>query len=105
MKASGAIDTQHLEITAASFSAQPFGVNSQGFRMQEARVEGAFAGRFDSSDVARLQIEKLLVQAESFALTAKDSATADGAGREGKAAFRLEPKRLMSAMGTQGPDT
>jgi translocation and assembly module TamB len=100
LKAIGAIDMKHVEITTANFSAQPLAIRSEGFSIRESRVEGSFNGRFDSSDVARLQVEKLLVQAESFALTAKDSATAGGLGREGKAAFRLEPKRLMSAMNT-----
>jgi translocation and assembly module TamB len=98
LKATGAIDTKHVEITTASFSAQPLTLRGEGFAMRESRVEGSFNGRFDSSDVAKLQVEKLLVQAESFALTAKDSASVNGVGREGKAAFRLEPKRLMSAM-------
>ncbi len=100
LKAIGAIDTKHVEITTANFSAQPLAIRGDGFSMRESRVEGSFNGRFDSSDVAKLQVEKLLVQAESFALTAKDSASANGVGREGKAAFRLEPKRLMSAMNT-----
>ncbi len=100
LKASGAIDTTHVEITSANFSAQPLSVAAQSFRLREPRVEGSFQGRFDSSDIARTQVEKLLVQAESFALTAKDSAAANGVGREGKAAFRVEPRRMMSAMNT-----
>ncbi|MDZ4847661.1 MAG: hypothetical protein SGI77_00060 [Pirellulaceae bacterium] len=98
LQANGAIDMQHLEITGATFSAQPLTVSSPSFRVREARVEGTFSGRVDTNDIARLQVEKLLVQAESFALTAKDSASLDGVGREGKAAFRIEPKRMMSAI-------
>ncbi len=59
--------------------------------MRESRVEGSFNGRFDSSDVAKLQVEKLLVQAESFALTAKDSASTNAVGREGKPLFASNP--------------
>lgn len=98
LNANGAIDMQHVEITAATFSAQPFAINSPSFRIRESRVEGSFAGRVDTNDIARLQVEKLLVQAESFALTAKDAASLDGVSREGKAAFRLEPKRLLTAV-------
>ncbi len=97
-EANGALDMQHAEITAVTFSAQPLAINSSSFRVRESRVEGSFAGRMDTSDIARLQVETLLVQAESFALTAKDSAALDGKGREGKAAFRIEPKRLLTAV-------
>jgi hypothetical protein len=102
LKASGAVDTQHIEITSANFAAQPLVVAGQGFKLREPRVEGTFQGRFDSSDAARTQVEQLLVQAESFALTAKDSAA--GSGREGKAAFRIEPRRMMTAMNMNSSD-
>ncbi len=98
LNAQGAIDMQHAEITAATFSSQPLAINSPSFRIREPRVEGTFAGRVDTNDIARLQIEKLLVQAESFSLNAKDSAAASGSGREGKAAFRIEPQRLLNAV-------
>ena len=98
LTAQGAIDMQHVEITAATFNAQPLAINSPSFRIRETRVEGSFVGRMDTSDIARLQVETLLVQAESFALSAKDAASLDGVGREGKAAFRIEPKRLLTAV-------
>jgi translocation and assembly module TamB len=96
--AQGAVDMVHAEVTSANFKAKSFSVNGDGYRVREPVIEGTFAGRVDTSDIARLQVDNLQVQASSFALTARDSATADGRGRQGKAAFRIDPSRMMSSI-------
>jgi len=103
--AQGAVDMVHAVVTAASFKAKSFSLNGDGYRVREPVIEGNFAGRVDTSDIARLQVDNLQVQAASFALTAKDSATADGAGRQGKAAFRIDPSRIMNSIETTPSST
>ena len=98
--AQGAVDMVHAEITAANFKAKSFNLAGDGYRVREPIIEGTFTGRVDTSDIARLQVDNLQVQASSFALTAKDSAGPNGIGRQGKAAFRVDPSRIMNSIET-----
>jgi hypothetical protein len=53
----------------------------------------------DTSDIARTQVDSLLVQSESFALQAQDAAIPEKAlARDGQAVFRMAPNRLMSSI-------
>lgn len=98
----GAADKQHLEVLSAQWNAKAFSVKGNGFALNEPEMQGEFKGRFDSRELANLVVDQLTVQAISFALTAKDSAIPATAGRQGMAAFRIDPTRMMSAIDTGG---
>ncbi|MFN7733649.1 MAG: hypothetical protein ACK5OB_17260 [Pirellula sp.] len=101
LEATGGIDANHLEITRVDWTTEPFRVTTQGMTLQEARMLGRFAGRVDTQNIARLKVDDLLVQSESFALQAQDAVAANNpSAREGKAAFRIDPSRMMSSMQT-----
>ncbi len=98
IEARGQVDLAHAEITAANWSAAPLTVRTNGMVLQEQQVKGEFAGRVDSQAIQRLQVDKLLVTSSSFGISAIDAPSPTGSGRQGKAAFRIDPKRLMAAM-------
>ncbi len=64
VKAQGAVDMNHLEVTAATFSAKQFAMKNASFQVREPLVQGTFAGRVDTNDFARLKVDNLLVQAD-----------------------------------------
>jgi translocation and assembly module TamB len=66
--------------------------------LQESRMVGKFQGRFDSSNLANLQVDNLLVRADSFAVQAQDQATGVGGARKGQAAFRVDPSRMIASI-------
>ena len=94
----GAIDTKHVELTTADWVSEPFQIASGDTVFQESKMIGKFQGRFDSSDLAKLQVDQLLVRADSFAIQAQDQASADATGRRGQAAFRVDPARMMTSV-------
>lgn len=94
----GAIDTKHVELTTADWVSEPFQVTSGETVFQESKMIGKFQGRFDSSDLAKLQVDQLIVRADSFAVQAQDQANPDASGRRGQAAFRVDPARMMTSV-------
>ncbi len=74
---------------------QPFEMSNSQVQVAESQMVGNFKGRVDTSDIARLMIEKLEVQATSFSLGATDAAAPDGSGsRIGRAGFIADLGRL-----------
>ncbi len=57
-------------------------------------MQGEFNGRVDSQDISRLQVDKLIVQASSLPFPRKMQPSTNGGvgGRQGQAAFRVDPK-------------
>lgn len=98
----GAIDHRHLEVSMVDWTAEPFQVTSGTTALQESRMVGKFQGKFDSSNLANLQVDNLLVRADSFAIQAQDQAVGGSGSRKGQAAFRVDPSRLIASMQT-GP--
>ena len=99
LDANGALDMNHLEVTQANFVTEPFMVKSGDTFFREARMVGKFNGRIDTQNIARLQVDNLLIQSESFALQAKDEAVPNRElARQGQAGYRIDPSRLMSAI-------
>ena len=102
--ASGRIDTSHLELLQANWRSQPFEVGMSGSRLVEPEMVGNFEGRIDTSDLTRLAIEKLVVQAHSFSLTAADTASPKGdGGRNGTGAFIADLSQLMRNVHSTSP--
>lgn len=99
LEALGGVDLEHLEITKADWNLEPLRVSTNDMTIQESRMLGRFAGRFDTSDIAKTKVDNLLVQSESFALQAQDAAVpGKSMARDGQAVFRLAPDRLMSSI-------
>jgi hypothetical protein len=94
--ASGRIDTSRVELQQANWRTQPFEIGSGGTRLVEPEMVGNFQGRVDTADLTRLAIEKLVVQAHSFSLSAADAASSSGDGsRSGTGAFIADLAQLM----------
>jgi hypothetical protein len=99
LEAHGGVDLEHIEITKADWSLEPFRVATNGTAVEEARMVGKFEGLVNTKDIARTQVDTLLVQSESFALQAQDSAVPNKTlTRDGQAAFRIAPNRLLSTL-------
>ena len=99
LEANGAMDMNHLEVTQANLNTDGFMLQSGGTVFREARLVGNFAGRIDTQNIARLQVDNLLIASESFALQAKDAAVPNRElARQGQAGYRIDPSRLMSAI-------
>ena len=94
----GAIDNRHIEVSLVDWTAEPFELRSGTTALQESRMVGKFQGRFDSSNLANLQVDNLLVRADSFAVQAQDQATGVGGARKGQAAFRVDPSRMIASI-------
>jgi len=94
----GAIDNQHVEVSMVDWIAEPFQLRSGTTALQESRMVGKFQGKFDSGNMANLQVDNLLVRADSFAIQAQDQATGAGGARKGQAAFRVDPSRMIASM-------
>jgi hypothetical protein len=104
LEARGALDSSHVEITQANFTLEPLRVKSGETVFQEARMVGNFAGRVDSQNITRLQVDSLLIQSSSFALQAKDEAIPNrDMARRGNAGFRIQPTELMAAIRSEKP--
>ena len=98
----GAIDAKHVEIAMVDWVSEPFGLTSGATTLQESRMVGKFQGKFDSSQLANLQVDNLLVRADSFAIQAQDQAVgSNAASRKGQAAFRVDPSRLIASLQTE----
>ena len=92
----GKLDMQHAEVLQATWRMQPFELSTSQVQVSEPQMVGSFKGRVDTSDIARLVVEKLEVQATSFSLGATDAAAADGSGsRQGQAGFIADLGKLM----------
>ncbi len=99
LDATGAMDIHHVEVTQANLVTEPFMIKSGDTYFRESRVVGNFTGRIDSKNIARLQVDNLLIASESFALQAKDAAVPNRElARQGQAGYRIDPSRLMSAI-------
>ena len=99
LEARGVLDINHIEVTKANFVTAPFKVTSGETIFRESRMVGNFAGRIDSQNLGRLQVDNLLVQSESFALQARDAAVPNRElARQGQAGYRIDPRSLMSAV-------
>ncbi len=59
LEARGALDSSHVEITQANFTPEPLRLKSGETVFQEARMVGNFAGRVDSQNITRLQVDSL----------------------------------------------
>ena len=99
--ASGRIDLNHMELLQANWRSQPFEIGAGGSRLIEPEMVGNFQGRVDTGDLTRLAIEKLVVQAHSFSMSAADAASSAGdGGRTGTGAFIADLSQLMRNMHT-----
>ncbi len=98
VQAESTIDNLNPVLETATFETTDLTLIGDGYVIREPRIQGNFRGRLDTNDIAGMQIDELIAQAESFALTAKDSAS-DQTGylRNGQAAFRVDPARLMKS--------
>lgn len=95
----GGIGLDRMEISKADWNLEPVQIASGDMVIQESRLVGKFEGRFDTSDIARTQVDSLLVQSESMALQAQDAAIpGKSLARDGQAVFRIAPNRLMSSI-------
>ncbi len=99
----GRLDMQHAEVLQADWRMEPFELSTPQVHMAESQMVGNFKGRVDTSDLARLAVEKLEVQATSFSLGAADAAASDGSGgRIGRAAFLVDLGKLMNNVRSGG---
>ncbi|MEQ1826120.1 MAG: hypothetical protein ABL921_09240 [Pirellula sp.] len=106
LDARGSLDMKHAEVTQANFTMEPLRIKSGDSVFQEARLVGSFAGRVDSQNITRLQVDNLLIQSGSFALQAKDEAVPNREfARRGNAGFRIQPTQLMSAIRNEKPSS
>lgn len=94
----GAIDQSHVEVSMVDWTAEPFQIVSGATTLQESRMVGKFQGKFDSSNLANLKVDNLLVRADSFAVQAQDQAVGSDGSRKGQAAFRVDPSRMIASM-------
>lgn len=102
--ASGRIDLAHLELLKANWRSQPFEIGSGGTRLVEPEMVGNFEGRVDTGDLTKLAIEKLVVRAHSFSMSAADAASTDrDGGRKGTGAFIVDLGSLMRNMKSSAP--
>ncbi len=86
-------------IRSASYDISGLNVRGDGYTIQENHIQGNFKGNVDVYDLAKTRIDEMIVQAESFALSAKDSESETaGYSRSGLAAFRVDPNRLMKSI-------
>ncbi len=106
LEAKGMIDASHMELTSASMSTKDFLVQSGATKFSEPDLVATFKGRVDTKDIARLQVDDLLVRTLSFAIQANDeAASGPGLGRVGRAAFRINPQQLIASLeGVLPPD-
>ncbi len=93
--ASGRIDLAHMELREANWRSQPFEVGSGGTSLVEPEMIGNFQGHVNTSDLSQLAIEKLVVQAHSFSISAADKAGTAKEGRLGTGAFIVDVGTLM----------
>jgi translocation and assembly module TamB len=102
LEASALVDATHVELTKATWMAEPLEIQTSQWNIAEPRMKGEFQGRIDSQNVTRLEIASLEVQAASFALRAADNVIPDDAngGRQGAGAFRINLANLTSSMNT-----
>lgn len=92
---SGKLDAQHVEILQANWDSKPLSLRTADLGLAEPQMIGNFKGRIDSSDLTRLQVEQLTVQANSFWIVAQDQAAEQGAARSGQARWMLDVARFM----------
>lgn len=102
LEAAAVLDATHIELTSATWMAEPLEVHTSQWNIAEPRMKGEFKGRIDSQNVTRLEIASLEVQASSFALRAADNVLPDdpNGGRQGAGAFRINLANLTSSMNT-----
>lgn len=102
LEATAVVDASHIELTKASWMAEPLEIRTPQFNIAEPRMKGEFQGRVDSQNITRLEIASLEVQAASFALRAADNVIANdpNGGRQGAGAFRINLANLTSSLNT-----
>jgi len=94
----GAIDNRHVEVSMVDWVSEPFQITNGSTSLQESRMVGKFQGKFDSGNLANLQVDNLLVRADSFAVQAQDQAVGNDGTRKGQAAFRIDPSRMIASI-------
>jgi translocation and assembly module TamB len=92
---SGKLDTKHAEVLQANWDIESLKVRMSDMGFAEPKVVGNFNGKVDTSDLTKLQIDQLKVQASSFSLVAKDEAAANNS-RRGQANFVVDLQRLLT---------
>lgn len=92
---SGRMDTSHVEVLQANWESTPVALRTADFAFAEPRMVGNFKGRIDTTDLTRLQVDQLTVQANSFWVVAQDEASDGGQTRSGQARWLLDVQRLL----------
>jgi len=92
---SGRLDTSHVEVLQANWDSKPVSLRTADLALAEPQMVGNFKGRIDSSDLTRLQVEQLTIQANSFWIVAQDQAAENGSARSGQAKWMLDVERFM----------
>ena len=93
--ASGRIDLAHLELREANWRSQPFEIGSGGTSLVEPEMIGNFQGNVNTNDLSQLAVEKFVVQAHSFSISAADKAGNANEGRIGTGAYIVDVGSLM----------
>ncbi len=93
--ASGRIDLTHMELRDANWRSQPFEVGSGGTSLVEPEMIGNFQGNVNTNDLSQLVVEKFVVQAHSFSISAADKAGTGSEGRTGTGAYIVDIGTLM----------
>ncbi len=74
---------------------QPFEVGSGGTSLVEPEMIGNFQGNVNTNDLSQLVVEKFVVQAHSFSISAADKAGTGSEGRTGTGAYIVDIGTLM----------
>jgi hypothetical protein len=53
LEASAVLDATHVELTSASWMAEPLEVQTSQWNIAEPRMKGEFSGRIDSQNITR----------------------------------------------------
>jgi hypothetical protein len=97
LTASGKANATGLQIERANWTAQPFALETNGFAFNESQLVGSFEGLVDTNNIAQLVVSNCILQSETFAMSASDSAGPNG-NRIGQASYAANPNRLMAAL-------
>ncbi len=97
----GTIQNMMPTLSNATYDVTGLRIKGDGYSVNENRVQGNFKGHIDPMNIAAMRVEEMVVQAESFALSARDAAASQPDYlRNGQAAFRIDPNRLMRSIQT-----
>jgi translocation and assembly module TamB len=106
LQVDAALDELIPVIQNATYDLTDVKLRGDGYSINENRIQGRFRGSVHPMDIAATRVDELIVQAPSFALSARDSAAEQqGYLRNGQAAFRIDPTRLMKNYQTEPAST